>query len=212
MITAGVLGVVVALAAPPTPEAFAKIAIGRDQPEAVESALGAPFRTYAAFAAPGEKPLLVPYRRPDELLSPGPLSFWEAEREKKTGGTPTPAATPEAEDTLTVMEYLSDTSQSYYVVFRDDVVDYTIGPVPKDLRDPEAVAKKYGAATIRVQEARFGDVVRIVEMHEYPTQGLVFLKESWSQEFQAIARGALEMAKDEKKPKKGKKSKKGKGK
>lgn len=196
------------LAGPATPTVaqFAKIEPGKTPVESVSKILGPPARSYPFIVEPGRTPVHVPYTEPRNLIS-GVANPWE---------TAADSAAPPADEgeAVEVMEYLGPGRQSYYVVLRDDVVYYAVGPVPEDESTPEAVHEKLGPATVFVESATYsGDVSRQLEIHAYPARRTAYLMKPGADTFVAKAVGVRYGVTDDapkkddakKKPKKSKK-------
>ena len=119
---------------PPAAKQFAKLKPNKTKRATVLKVLGTPNREDPWHAEKGATPVHVPYRAPADDVAATHNPF-----DSITGPLPErkKAAAAPPEDMLKILEYPGhDGRQPYYVVLKNDVVFYTIGPPSRGEHDP----------------------------------------------------------------------------
>ena len=170
--------------------AFSKLKPGKTRLARVRELLGSPRRAYDVFAEVGETPVHVPYLDPSDTMARGQDNPFTHPGDLKDPQKATHDEGPELE-MLYVLQYkVPGSPRPFYVVLRNDVVHYVIGPVGRRESSQEALRKRYGKPDlVYVEEGNYGDFSRSIEVYAYRKKGVAFLRELGRDEFTAKAVG-----------------------
>ncbi len=152
-----------------TPEQFALLKPGMNESQAIQI-LGEPSRIFHFYTKPGSTPVILSR----QVIDASRTSRRFRHRDFK-------ASPPR--DKLVVLEYESP-GRNYFVVFRDEKLFYTVGPVSDNERDPETIRTRYGGPDIHIEEEQ-GHGGDAMELFDYPEKGIAFLRHPGQKEFEA---------------------------